>query len=61
VKDREINHATLKAIFTQPPAPEDSRSFIVRLLDSIRVTMSIKRSNAGKTGVSIGIKGGTDF
>lgn len=62
----KLSHETLKAIFIPVPPKEDSRSFFVRLLSSlkfgIKVTRRIgKRSDAGKTGVTFRVGGGADF
>lgn len=50
----------LKAIFTKK-RKEDRRSFLVRLLSSIQIWVTGKRSHDGKTSVTIGVRGGTDF
>jgi hypothetical protein len=57
---KPIKDEVLKAIFTQK-REEDRRSFFVRLLSSIKIAAKIKRGNDGKTGVTIGVRGGADF
>jgi hypothetical protein len=58
---KKINNETLKAIFTKGNQ-EDRRHFLVRLFGSLRFTAKItKRGHDGKTGVSVGVRGGADF
>jgi len=58
---KPIKDEVLKAIFTKK-REEDRRSFLVRLFGSLRFTAKItKRGHDGKTGVSVGVRGGTDF
>jgi hypothetical protein len=58
---KKINNEILKAIFTKGNQ-EDRRSFLVRLFGSLRFTAKItKRGHDGKTGVSVGVRGGADF
>jgi hypothetical protein len=48
----------LRAIFTRKPQPSDTRSFVVRLLSSIRL---VAKGTFQKGINFIGIKGGADF
>lgn len=57
---KPIKDEILKAIFTKK-CEEDRRSFLIRLLSSIRFWAKGKRSNDGKTSISIGVRGGADF
>jgi hypothetical protein len=57
---KPIKDEVLKAIFTKK-REEDRRSFLVRLFSSIRFWVKGKRGDDGKTGVSVGVRGGADF
>jgi hypothetical protein len=58
----KLSHETLKAILVPTPPQEDRRNFLVRLLGSLKITAKInKRGYDGKTGVTIGVRGGADF
>jgi len=57
---KPIKDEVLKAIFTKK-REEDRRSFLVRLLSSLKITIKGKRGDAGKTSITIGVRGGTDF
>ena len=57
----KLSHETLKAILVPIPPKKDRRSFLVRLLSSIRVGVSIKRGDDGKITKSYRIRGGADF
>jgi hypothetical protein len=57
---KPIKDEDLKAIFTKK-REEDRRSFLVRLLRSIRFWAKGKRGDDGKTSITIGVRGGTDF
>jgi hypothetical protein len=60
-KTVRLSHEVLKAILVPTPPEEDRRGFLVRLFGSLKVSAKIKRSDAGKASVSIGVRGGTDF
>ena len=47
-------------VFQKPVPPEDSRSFLVRLLASLRFRVVFKRSK-GWLVPSLHVKGGADF
>jgi hypothetical protein len=57
---KPIKDEVLKAIFTKK-REEDRRSFLVRLFSSVQIWVKGKRGNDGKTGVTIGVRGGADF
>lgn len=57
----KLSHETLKAIFVPVPPKEDRRSFLVRLLSSLKIGIHIKRSHDGKITKSYRIGGGADF
>jgi hypothetical protein len=48
----------LRAAFTRKPQPSDTRSFVVRLLSSIRL---VAKGSLKKGITFIGVRGGTDF
>jgi len=60
-KTLRLSHEVLKAVLVRTPPQEDRRDFLVRLLGSLRFSAKVKRSNAGKTSISLGVRGGADF
>ena len=57
----KLSHETLKAILVKVPPKEDSRSFLIRLLSSIKFGVKIKWRYGGKITPTFRIRGGADF
>jgi len=58
---KPLSHEVLKAILVPTPPQEDRRNFLVRLLGSLRFFAKVKRGDAGKAAITIGVRGGADF
>jgi hypothetical protein len=52
----EVKAWWMRAIFTRPAPPSDTRPFVVRLLHSVR--LKVKKT---KRGLTVWISGGADF